>query len=95
MWSSFGVENPKLESIHVQELYHKHRVGNISPLLCSMTLQMIHNLYGATAHNVRQIFVSENERLQKSMKYFSSTLIFSFISEGGKTIPDKQFLKDI
>lgn len=88
-------KNPKLESIHVQELYQKHRMGNISPLQCFTSLQMIHNLYGATAHNVRQIFVSENERLQKSMKYFSSTLIFFFISEGGKTIPDKQFLKDI
>lgn len=88
-------KNLKLESIHVQELYHKHRMGNISPLLHSTSVQMIHNFYGTTAHNVRQIFVSENERLQKSMKYFSSTLIFFFISEGGKTIPDKQFLKDI
>lgn len=65
----------KLESSHIQELGQKCRMGNISPLLQSTSLQVIHNLYGTTVHNVRQIFVSESERLQKSMKYFNSAMI--------------------
>lgn len=46
--------------------------------LYSTSLWMIHKLYGTTAQNKRKMFVSENWRLQKSMKYFNSTLIFFF-----------------
>lgn len=66
----------KLESSHIQKLHHKCRMGNISPSLQFLALQMIHNLHDTTAFNVRQIFVSESEILQKSMKYFSSAVIF-------------------
>lgn len=75
----------KLESSHIQKLHHKYRMGNISPSLQFLALQMIHNLHDTTAFNVRQIFVSESEILQKSMKYFSSAVIFFLsISEDEK-----------